>query len=195
MENTAEEQAREEVQRMAVEINDIAYELEKRYVLKKHVGDHLQHFRTCLATCIWGYSLRERKDKAGLFTTTSLVWLLYGNHAVTVWYMRINSPELYLYAACARFPLEITCGICESPFLDFSMPMWCCDWTLSESGNCLKRCPFTLVFSLIYSITENQFERDAKDTAVQKSLLLRWLFFKKVPVSMGSVILIVLWVE
>lgn len=37
MENTAEEQAREEVQRMAVEINDIAYELERRCVPKKQI--------------------------------------------------------------------------------------------------------------------------------------------------------------
>lgn len=32
MESTAEEQAREEIQRVAVEINDIAYEMESRYV-------------------------------------------------------------------------------------------------------------------------------------------------------------------
>lgn len=41
MENTAEEQAREEIQRMAVEINDIAYEMESWYVLKRHTGGHL----------------------------------------------------------------------------------------------------------------------------------------------------------
>lgn len=36
MENTAEEQAREEIQKVAVEINDIAYEMESRYVLKAY---------------------------------------------------------------------------------------------------------------------------------------------------------------
>lgn len=52
MENTAEEQAREEIQRMAVEINDIAYEMESRYVIKQHVRGCLQPFRTCLVICI-----------------------------------------------------------------------------------------------------------------------------------------------
>lgn len=33
MESTAEEQSREEIQRMAVEINSIAYEMETRYAL------------------------------------------------------------------------------------------------------------------------------------------------------------------
>ncbi|NXC40049.1 CFA91 protein, partial [Penelope pileata] len=74
MENTAEEQAREEVQRMAVEINDIAYELESRYVLQRHIGGHSQQLGTCLAICTYGYtySLRHRKGRAILLMTTSL---------------------------------------------------------------------------------------------------------------------------
>lgn len=130
MENTAEEQAREEVQRMAVEINDIAYEMESRYVIKWHIRGCLQQFRTCLTICIYGYvyNLRHGKGRAILFKITSLMWLLYGNCTVTNWDTHINPSETYYYTACARFPLQITCGICESPFLDFYMPMWCCDW-------------------------------------------------------------------
>ncbi|NXW83363.1 CFA91 protein, partial [Alopecoenas beccarii] len=75
MENTAEEQAREEVQRMAVEINDIAYEMESRYVIKWHIRGCLQQFRTCLTICICGfvYNLRHGKGRAILFKITSLV--------------------------------------------------------------------------------------------------------------------------
>ncbi|NXI46643.1 CFA91 protein, partial [Galbula dea] len=75
MENTAEEQAREEIQRMAVEINDIAYEMESRYVIKWHIRGWLQQFRTCLTICICGYmyNLRHGKGRAILFTITSLV--------------------------------------------------------------------------------------------------------------------------
>ncbi|NXU58844.1 CFA91 protein, partial [Turnix velox] len=51
MENTAEEQAREEIQRMAVEINDIAYEMESRYVIKWHIRGCSQQFRTYLTIC------------------------------------------------------------------------------------------------------------------------------------------------
>lgn len=164
MENTAEEQAREEIQRMAVEVNDIAYEMESRYVIERHVRGCLQQFRTCLTICFCGYvyNLRHGKGRAILFVIGSLAWPLYGNHIVTTWYTHINPSGLYFCTACARFPLQITCGICESPFLDFSMPMWCCDWALSESGNCLKQYPFILVFSFIYTTTENRFERDAK---------------------------------
>ncbi|NXY77741.1 CFA91 protein, partial [Glareola pratincola] len=75
MEKTAEEQAREEVQRMAVEINDIAYEMESRYVIKRHIRGCLQQFRTCLNICICGYvnNLRHGKGRAVLFMMTSLV--------------------------------------------------------------------------------------------------------------------------
>ncbi|NXT37252.1 CFA91 protein, partial [Pelecanoides urinatrix] len=75
MENTAEEQAREEIQRMAVEINDIAYELESRYVIKWHIRGCLQQFRTCLTICICGYvcNLRHGKGRATPFMITSLV--------------------------------------------------------------------------------------------------------------------------
>ncbi|NXG34122.1 CFA91 protein, partial [Dromaius novaehollandiae] len=75
MENTAEEQAREEIQRMAVEINDIAYEMENRYALKMHIRGCLQQFRTCLSICICTYisNLRHRKCRAILFMATSLV--------------------------------------------------------------------------------------------------------------------------
>ncbi|NXL30617.1 CFA91 protein, partial [Glaucidium brasilianum] len=74
MENTAEEQAREEVQRMAVEINDIAYEMESRYVIKQHIRGCLQQFRTCLPIFICGYvyNLRHSKGRAVVFTITSL---------------------------------------------------------------------------------------------------------------------------
>ncbi|NXV44120.1 CFA91 protein, partial [Uria aalge] len=75
MENTAEEQAREEIQRMAVEINDIAYEMESRYVTKWHIRGCLQQFRTCLTICICGYVYNQRhgKGRAILFMITSLV--------------------------------------------------------------------------------------------------------------------------
>ncbi|NWQ79635.1 CFA91 protein, partial [Columbina picui] len=75
MENTAEEQAREEVQRMAVEINDIAYEMESWYVIKWHIRGCLQQFRTCLTICICGYvyNLRHGKGRAILFKITSLM--------------------------------------------------------------------------------------------------------------------------
>ncbi|NXT96697.1 CFA91 protein, partial [Anhinga rufa] len=75
MENTAEEQAREEIQRMAVEINDIAYEMESRYVIKWHIRGCLQQFRICLTICICGYvyNLRHGKGRAILFVITSLV--------------------------------------------------------------------------------------------------------------------------
>ncbi|NXE74102.1 CFA91 protein, partial [Cochlearius cochlearius] len=75
MENTAEEQAREEIQRMAVEINDIAYEMESRYVIKRHIRGCLQQFRTCLTICICGYVYNPRhgKGRAILFMIASLV--------------------------------------------------------------------------------------------------------------------------
>ncbi|NXV92229.1 CFA91 protein, partial [Calonectris borealis] len=75
MENTAEEQAREEIQRMAVEINDVAYEMESRYVIKWHIRGCLQQFRTCLTICICGYvcNLRHGKGRAILFMIASLV--------------------------------------------------------------------------------------------------------------------------
>ncbi|NXN57396.1 CFA91 protein, partial [Rynchops niger] len=75
VENTAEEQAREEIQRMAVEINDIAYEMESRYVIKWHIRGCLQQFRTCLTICICGYvyNRRHEKGRAILFMITSLV--------------------------------------------------------------------------------------------------------------------------
>ncbi|NXJ82724.1 CFA91 protein, partial [Trogon melanurus] len=74
MENTAEEQAREEVQRMAEEINDIAYEMESRYVIKRHIRGCLQPFRTCLTICTRGYvyNLRHGKGRTILFTIASL---------------------------------------------------------------------------------------------------------------------------
>ncbi|NXE05396.1 CFA91 protein, partial [Lophotis ruficrista] len=75
MENTGEEQAREEVQRMAVEINDIAYEMESRYVIKRHIRGCWQQFRTCLTICICGYvyNLRHGKGRATPFMIASLV--------------------------------------------------------------------------------------------------------------------------
>lgn len=75
MEDTAEEQAREEIQRMAVEINDIAYEMESRYVIKKHMGSCSQPFRTCLPICICGYMYNRRhgKGRAALFMIALLV--------------------------------------------------------------------------------------------------------------------------
>ncbi|NWS40984.1 CFA91 protein, partial [Probosciger aterrimus] len=75
MEDTAEEQAREEIQRMAVEINDIAYEMESRYVIKQHIGSCSQQFRTCLPICICGYmyNLRHGKGRAILFMIALLV--------------------------------------------------------------------------------------------------------------------------
>ncbi|NXF02389.1 CFA91 protein, partial [Smithornis capensis] len=75
MERTAEEQAREEVQRRAVEINDIAYEMESRYVIKQHIRGCLQQFRTCLTLCICGYACHPRhgKGRAILFMATSFV--------------------------------------------------------------------------------------------------------------------------
>ncbi|NXK09516.1 CFA91 protein, partial [Herpetotheres cachinnans] len=75
LENTAEEQAREEIQRMAVEINDIAYEMESRYVIKRHIRGCLQQFRTCLTIYICGYvyNLRHGKSRAILFMIASLV--------------------------------------------------------------------------------------------------------------------------
>ncbi|NWH56758.1 CFA91 protein, partial [Geococcyx californianus] len=75
IENTAEEQAREEVQRMAVEINDIAYEMESRYVMKWHIRGCLRRFRTCLTICIcsYMYNLRQGKGRATLFMIASLV--------------------------------------------------------------------------------------------------------------------------
>ncbi|KAF1487415.1 Cilia- and flagella-associated protein 91, partial [Eudyptula minor novaehollandiae] len=74
MENTAEEQAREEIQRMAVEVNDIAYEMESRYVIERHVRGCLQQFRTCLTICFCGYvyNLRHGKGRAILFVIGSL---------------------------------------------------------------------------------------------------------------------------
>jgi len=75
MESTAEEQAREEIQRMAVEINDIAYEMESRYVIKRHIRGCLQQFRSCLTICICGYvcNLRPGRGRAILFVIASLV--------------------------------------------------------------------------------------------------------------------------
>ncbi|KAF1474720.1 Cilia- and flagella-associated protein 91, partial [Pygoscelis antarcticus] len=74
MENTAEEQAREEIQRMAVEVNDIAYEMESRYVIERHIRGCLQQFRTCLTICFCGYvyNLRHGKSRAILFVIGSL---------------------------------------------------------------------------------------------------------------------------
>ncbi|NXM34198.1 CFA91 protein, partial [Oxyruncus cristatus] len=73
MERAAEEQAREEVQRRAVEINDIAYELESRYVIKWHIRGSSQQFRNCLTICICGYVYHPRhgKGRAVLFLVTS----------------------------------------------------------------------------------------------------------------------------
>ncbi|NXA07782.1 CFA91 protein, partial [Sapayoa aenigma] len=75
MERTAEEQAREEVQRRAVEINDIAYEMESRYVIKQYIRGCLQQFRTCLTICTCGYVCHPRHGKgtALLLMVTSLV--------------------------------------------------------------------------------------------------------------------------
>ncbi|NXA52120.1 CFA91 protein, partial [Nothocercus julius] len=63
MENTAEEQAKEEIQRMAVEINDIAYEMENRCALTLFIGGCGQQFRTFLTICTCTYisNLRHRK--------------------------------------------------------------------------------------------------------------------------------------
>lgn len=164
MERTAEEQAREEVQKRAVEINDIAYEMESRWVIKLHRRGCSQQFRTCLTMCICGcvHHPRHGKGRAMLLMAASLVWLLYGNHAVPTCYTHINPSKPDFHTACARFPLQITCAICESPFLDFSTPVWGCDWAWSESGNCLKQYPFIPIFSFIYTTTENPFERDPK---------------------------------
>ncbi|NXS06971.1 CFA91 protein, partial [Neodrepanis coruscans] len=76
MERTAEKQAREEVQRRAVEINDIAYEMESRYVVtKQHFRGCLQQFRACLTISICGYMCHPRhgKGRAIMFMVTSLV--------------------------------------------------------------------------------------------------------------------------
>ncbi|NXK38934.1 CFA91 protein, partial [Piprites chloris] len=75
MERAAEEQAREEVQRKAIEINDIAYELESRYVIEWHIRGSSQQFRNCLTICICGsvYHPRRGKGRAVLFVVTSLL--------------------------------------------------------------------------------------------------------------------------
>ncbi|NWV76797.1 CFA91 protein, partial [Dasyornis broadbenti] len=75
MERTAEEQAREEVQKRAVEINDIAYEMESRYVIKQHIRGCSQQFRTCLTICICGcvHHPRHGKGRAMLLVIASLV--------------------------------------------------------------------------------------------------------------------------
>ncbi|NWI37860.1 CFA91 protein, partial [Picathartes gymnocephalus] len=74
MERTAEEQAREEVQKRAVEINDIAYEMESRYVIKQHMRGYSQQFRTCLTMCICGcvHHLSHGKGSAVLLVVSSL---------------------------------------------------------------------------------------------------------------------------
>ncbi|NXG04335.1 CFA91 protein, partial [Sakesphorus luctuosus] len=75
MERTAEEQAREEVQRRAIEINDLAYEMESRYVIKQPIRGCSQQLRNCLTICICGYGYHPRPGKgtAILFMVTSLV--------------------------------------------------------------------------------------------------------------------------
>lgn len=74
MESTAEEQAREEVQRMAVEINDIAYEMESRYVTELHIRGCLQQFRTCLTVCIRGHMCNLRHGKGSRLIGLTAVW-------------------------------------------------------------------------------------------------------------------------
>ncbi|NWV64777.1 CFA91 protein, partial [Malurus elegans] len=73
MERTAEEQAREEVQKRAVEINDIAYEMESRYVVKQHIRGCSQQFRTCLTICICGCVHHPRHGKG----RAMLLWSLH----------------------------------------------------------------------------------------------------------------------
>lgn len=102
MEDTAEEQAREEIQRMAVEINDIAYEMESRYVIKWHIRGCLQQFRTCLTICICGYmcNLRHGKGRAMLFMIASVVRLLYGNHTYYLIHTYKSIRASFLYSMC-----------------------------------------------------------------------------------------------
>ncbi|NXP44529.1 CFA91 protein, partial [Heliornis fulica] len=59
VESTAEEQAREEIQRLAAEINAIAHEMESRYV----VTGCLQQLRTCLAIWSCGHVCHGRHGK------------------------------------------------------------------------------------------------------------------------------------
>lgn len=136
----------------------------------------------CACGCVHHPS--HGKGRAVLLVVTSLVWLLYGNHTAPTCYTHINPSEPYFHTACARFPLQITCVICESPFLDFSTPVWGYDWALSESGNCLKQYPFIPIFSFIYTTTENPFERDPKRYSYTQPFILGWLFFKELPISM-----------
>lgn len=50
-ENTAEEQARAEIEKMAEEINDVAYEMESRFVSREHTAEWITHW--LLLICIF----------------------------------------------------------------------------------------------------------------------------------------------
>lgn len=50
-ENTAEEQARTEIEKMAEEINDIAYEMESRFVPREQMAEWIAHL--LLLICIF----------------------------------------------------------------------------------------------------------------------------------------------
>lgn len=99
----------------------------------------------------------------------------------------------YFLTACARFPLQITCVICESPFLDFSTPVWGCDWALSEFGNCLKQYPFILIFSFIYTTTENPFEKDPKRYSYTQPFILGGCSLSNCLFPWRSLILMAVW--
>lgn len=106
MENTAEEQAREEVQRMAVEINDIAYEMESRYVTKLHIRGCSQQFRTCLTTCIRGPMYNLRHGKGSHLISLTAVW----------------EPHYY-YLVHTYKPIRVLFlhSMCQTPF---GNPLW-----------------------------------------------------------------------
>lgn len=131
------------------------------------------------------YNLRHRKGRAILFMTTSLVWLLYGNHTITIWYTRINPSALYSYTACARIPLQISCGICESPFfrlLRANVMLWLSFKWIWELPKAIPHSywPFHL-FTVLQKISLKEMLK----IQLYSSLILGWLFFKKLPISMG----------
>lgn len=70
-ENTAEEQARAEIEKMAVEINDIAYEMESRFVLREQVAEWTTYLLIYIFQKLM--ILQARRNKYITFVSVSIV--------------------------------------------------------------------------------------------------------------------------
>lgn len=74
--NTAEEQARAEIEKMAKEINDIAYEMENRYVPREWMVAEIAHLLLLICTFQELKSSPPRKHKYIAHASVPIVLLL-----------------------------------------------------------------------------------------------------------------------